>query len=300
MAAWGDACALEGTCPECGLRFEWADVFDPWRSRSPWLFEHKRRGSLGVVRAVRSWWRAVWPARFWRGVRITYACPRSVLWWPLVLILSWQVPWSVARTGYEFWRGPAVSSGKTVRLANGLLQAVPPTPWQVVRQRLADAWIDPWYPVYVARFDPHRVTEVMLESYAPAAAVCAASLVTGLTFLSLTRSRRLSGVRASHVLRAMVYRLAPLGVLQIVWMADQVQQRVPGAYRLDAFIRHFWYVPLLLCAAWGVWWWRCAFRIGWKIPDARLATALLGAVDVLTFVVVFCFISPFGAGRLLI
>ena len=28
-------------CPECGLEFEWADLFDPARRRHPYLFEHQ-------------------------------------------------------------------------------------------------------------------------------------------------------------------------------------------------------------------------------------------------------------------
>ncbi|MGE5608371.1 MAG: hypothetical protein ACM359_03900 [Bacillota bacterium] len=86
----------EAKCPECGYRFEWADLIDPERRRHPYLFEHHPRHK------VWAFWKTmvggVRPRRFWtslkpgqpshRGWLILYAVLASViaLMLPLVFV----------------------------------------------------------------------------------------------------------------------------------------------------------------------------------------------------------------------
>ncbi|MFT3683944.1 MAG: hypothetical protein QM783_03280 [Phycisphaerales bacterium] len=294
--AWRSECPLEGTCPECGLSFTWADAFNPWRIRSHWLFEHKRPRSLGIIRATRSWLAALYPPGFWKRITLTHACSWSVLLWPLVLIVSWAVVWSTAREAYELKYGLPIPT-RNVRNTAGRWVPVPPTLSQTISFRSLDAWGNPWYPVNIARWDPSRKSQVLKETWAAPLAVLASSVVTGLTFLTLTSSRRLCGVKRSHVLRAMVYRLVPLGVFYLLWMISTIVRELQSIWMYQSELMSVWVAVLLLQVVWGVWWWGCAFRRGWKMPDATPATALLGIVDVLAFVVTFLLVSPYTAGH---
>jgi hypothetical protein len=56
----------EPRCPECGYRFDWADLLDPTRRRHRYLFEHHPNRNLW------SFWKTaaagLRPARFWRSL----------------------------------------------------------------------------------------------------------------------------------------------------------------------------------------------------------------------------------------
>jgi hypothetical protein len=57
---------VEPRCPECGYRFDWADLLDPTRRRHRYLFEHHPNRNLW------SFWKTaaagLRPARFWRSL----------------------------------------------------------------------------------------------------------------------------------------------------------------------------------------------------------------------------------------
>src|SRR5438876_5459084 len=59
----------EPRCPECGYRFDWAELLDPTRRAHPYLFEHHAERNLwSFVRTLIGGWR---PALFWRSLHPT-------------------------------------------------------------------------------------------------------------------------------------------------------------------------------------------------------------------------------------
>ncbi len=56
----------EPRCPECGYRFDWADLLDPTRRRHPYLFEHHPERNVGSF--IRTLGGALRPRTFWRGL----------------------------------------------------------------------------------------------------------------------------------------------------------------------------------------------------------------------------------------
>lgn len=70
IATWTDSCPLQGTCPECGLCFDWCDVLRPEFRRIPWLYEHAE--GLAPRALVRSLACAAIPTRFWSHVRLAH------------------------------------------------------------------------------------------------------------------------------------------------------------------------------------------------------------------------------------
>src|SRR5512138_1001196 len=73
--AWEDRCPVEGTCPECGTAFAWADLFDPSRRDVPWLAEHARGVRDAARRTPGMLGRLARPCGFWRAVGV-YAAVR--------------------------------------------------------------------------------------------------------------------------------------------------------------------------------------------------------------------------------
>ncbi len=77
----------EPRCPECGGRFEWAEVLDPKRQEHPYLFEHHperglwsfRRTALGALRP-RRFWTSLHPAQPSRLARL-------LLYWLLSAVI---------------------------------------------------------------------------------------------------------------------------------------------------------------------------------------------------------------------
>src|SRR5215813_4087013 len=51
-------------CPECGSRFEWAELRDPTKKLHPYLFEHHPEKNF--ISFVRTLLGGVAPWRFWR------------------------------------------------------------------------------------------------------------------------------------------------------------------------------------------------------------------------------------------
>jgi hypothetical protein len=72
----------EPRCPECGCRFEWAEVLDPLRSH-PYIFEHHaNRNTWSFFRTL---WGGLRARRFWTTLRPSHAVMprRLVFYWSL-------------------------------------------------------------------------------------------------------------------------------------------------------------------------------------------------------------------------
>lgn len=65
-------------CPECGLQFEWEDVFLPERRPHPYLYEH-HQGDDRLRRFRKTLLGALRPIKFWRTMRITHLHRRGPL-----------------------------------------------------------------------------------------------------------------------------------------------------------------------------------------------------------------------------
>ncbi|MCK6458045.1 MAG: hypothetical protein L6Q92_16135 [Phycisphaerae bacterium] len=110
----------EPRCPECGYRFEWAEVLQTWRRRHPFLFEHHPDRNLwSFWKTFRAGFK---PRTFWRGVQPvqTVHIRRLIRYWLVVnlvflaiYILNWfiLVPlrWVQFQTWSDYAKGGALS-----------------------------------------------------------------------------------------------------------------------------------------------------------------------------------------------
>jgi hypothetical protein len=275
------------------LVFEWADTFNPDRKPLAWLFDHKRRRSVGLVRAWRSWGRAMSIVRFWGDVSPTHKTSPAVWLWPVVVF------------------GSLIFVGGTARAIEGCFARYPWFPYVLTGSfagrpprpdgpgllaRLFEfvylTWCYPlWYHNY-ANWPHEQYVKQLLAVWALPAATAAASLVCGLTLLCLSSSRRVSAVRGAHIARAMVYRLAPLVVVYAVWITFFVLNDFTFGLWSRPWVRTVWGTLLVGSLVWGwLWWWSAVTR-GRLMPRARSAAALIGVVDVLTAAAVFLLMSP--------
>src|SRR5438477_10336608 len=72
---------IEPRCPECGYRFEWAELRDPTRRLHPYLFEHHpERNVRALIRTFRT---SLRPWRFWSQLFPTQAPRRRrmIVYW---------------------------------------------------------------------------------------------------------------------------------------------------------------------------------------------------------------------------
>lgn len=102
MTTWTRACPLEGTCTECGLAFEWADVFDRTRKEPAWCVEHARRGIWPVTRAIVATFLRSWlPWRFWHRLQLHHhiRISRLALYFTVTFMLPMALLYVTIQTG---------------------------------------------------------------------------------------------------------------------------------------------------------------------------------------------------------
>jgi hypothetical protein len=91
-------CPLEGVCTECGLHFEWANVYDPGRSEPAWCVEYIARRRL-VRGCVLTAFRSVLPWRFWSRLRMHHRVrPRRLAAYVLFFLALWLVVYGGTQT----------------------------------------------------------------------------------------------------------------------------------------------------------------------------------------------------------
>jgi hypothetical protein len=270
VASWNGAdspqCPCAGRCSECGLEFEWSDIFDPFRNRVRGFIEHEDRGLYRA--AWRTWLLAARPWRFWKLVKIEFEprVGRMLLWLVILAVSVWII-------------GPLVCNATQLYLV--LTKSVPVPLLEVLQ---------PWISgVLGEEFRPSGYRLAFALRHAPAFILgpLAASIMIPLVLLCLPDTRRLARVRSVHVARAAVYGFAwliPMLLLKslnqigeaVTWIAwsqrgPATTRRAPpafGAYNdVYSFIRHTWVIWLLLVLAWLAAWWWCALRTGWRLKE---------------------------------
>jgi hypothetical protein len=78
---------VEPRCPECGHRFDWAQLLDDVRHTHPWLFEQQRRGLFKSY--LSTFFTSQFPRRFWRSVHASHTVRlRGLLRYWLISVIA--------------------------------------------------------------------------------------------------------------------------------------------------------------------------------------------------------------------
>lgn len=268
VAAWVDSCPVRGTCPECGLTYRWAHVFNPDLLRLPRFVEHAKGFRQFARWALLTWLWALLPWVFWSRVELHHRTrPWVMAAWLLFIALACRVP----KAALEYFYGAATGwvSLNDWSLLNPLTVPVISIRGSFARlpkiDPMWDAWPSSacWLLTFVALFP------VLLL----------------LMPISMSRAT----IRPAHVLRATIFSAAwPLLYLLQELAFDIVffvhLELTPPAQLVNAWrfyptlepIREWTFQIIVVGGvAWGMLWWLLALVKGWKLRHGALAWALL-------------------------
>lgn len=329
MASWADSCPLNGTCSECGLRFAWQQVVYADRLVVPGFFEHARGTALPV--AWRTWTWTLWPAVFWKRVRLERPIrPRRAWLWLFLTLLTFQLA-HIAFDGWCFWRMHAATSALPKRPPSFRTATAPD--WSL---GLFARWLDPLFGspevsyLYVngtppnAPFSFRATAEDIFAWCVPgweewpqyAVPTCCFSLALPVMLLFLPDTRKVSKIRPVHIVRAFLYSQAWLVALAAVRLFDQsrivVLETVTAiGVPVGGFIVRPYHEPILLpalgehplltgivlCAWLSIWWWYAVSR-GFRTDRSALVFLAILAPSLLALLISAC-LSSYAFGTLI-
>jgi len=203
---------VEPRCPECGYRFQWSALLDPAERLHPYLFEHH------AERNVRSFLRTLIgglrPTRFWSGLQPAQPSrPRRLLvYWVIVASLPFVA--LLGHAGTSFWqaaRGNQRQRAAAVPFIQAQLKGS--TPYQkqlaidVANAGGMQRWIDEAIPPTGSRrfFDQWSEYYELPMTLGVPLLFAAWPWLTFATLMIFAASMRRAKVRASHVVRCVVY-----------------------------------------------------------------------------------------------
>ena len=200
----------EPRCPECGYRFEWADVTDPERRLHPYLFEHhpERNVSSFVQTHLRGWH----PKRFWTSLLPAQPSRLRRLLVYFCVVPSLLLPVMVAH--YALWARDHASRTEFERNWS-VKQFGPGHPFRtsVAKQFGSfEAWLeqaDPRPPssaFFERAWDAERGWTLLM-----AATLLAWPWLTFLALLVFRISMRRARIKPVHVLRCVIYSYDVIG-----------------------------------------------------------------------------------------
>jgi hypothetical protein len=279
VATWGDTCPVNGTCPECGLCFQWAELFSIAYAMPRWCVEAPRSPlevpGQAAATLVRSWL----PWRFWSALRMSQPSRwgRLIAYLGLfVAVLYVAFALSHGLAAWQQWKRVAAQRISTPSTDGEAVF------WQAATLPLSNRSIGNFTSArrgFTWAYETPLVV-FLLHWYTLGLLLVTALLMhagCGLTYAALPITRRRCKVRWAHIVRVTLYGsvvVVPAVVLSLV--ASPLAMRGAGAATFAA--------PLAV-GAWGaipvmeVLWWSAATSRYLRMPHAwgvGLAVTVVG------------------------
>ncbi|MGH7132877.1 MAG: hypothetical protein ACREJO_13125 [Phycisphaerales bacterium] len=277
---WTDRCPLKGVCSECGLEFAWVDVLRPARNDLAWFYEHATGWGPRLRLAWRTWRVAINPVRFWSLVRLPARLnPWRAAIWPALIYACAHAAYATART-----ISMLVSYYAFVQSSGPGVGAV----WSLEWIDYVEPWVNPLMHV---EYTPTGRTLVFASDpsvvMAGGLSLLAAAATVPLMLMVLSSSRRISRVRAGHILRAAAFSLAWVGIFPLLWAAYFLEEvvalalgsglstyRTGGSWTMK-LMTDLWPLIAAPMVAWFGWWWYQAIARGFQLPKSGTVWMLL-------------------------
>ncbi len=310
IATWESQCPVQGTCPECGLSFDWADVFDPSRVFLSWYFEHTSKKLAAARRIPSTLWNLVIPNRFWKKLSVQSPVYPKRLWaWVGIGVFAlycFASILSITLNAYITFRWNQLA---TDAVSQGLISSAAAAQYQTdmsKRSYWTDLGIDqvlmPWK-LFVSGDDTASQVALVLAGMI---------LLWTVVLVVIPITRRRAKLRMAHVHRAVTLSLLVVIIvfmLTILTGAITVFLRYAGLavsgswgntfttaqtrfVQADFYAR--WVVTVLFVATliWIQWFWIAAVVRGWRIRSFMLP--ILGLVaSLLAGYTVFMYLSEY-------
>lgn len=277
IATWESQCPVMSICPECGLEFEWADVFDPSRNYLGWYSEHARSILSMLTRSPSTIARLVLPWIFWRSVTIVHPIAlRRLMAWIVMVWIGLHLVASVPFAYYNWiaidqWQFGSVELMYQAYGAQGILALISNALFSPLIHILDSRGLTPVF------FGSNGTT--YLYSFFDIAigmlAVIGFSSTWVLILLVIPTTRRIAKIRTGHILRAFIICLLP-GVLLFEVL------RFESAYGMVARVSPSDLLPLTIYIGlpWMIVFWGAAVLVGWRLKHAW-ALIVLGTIAAL-------------------
>ncbi|MHA7811826.1 MAG: hypothetical protein ACX94C_00330 [Phycisphaerales bacterium] len=293
IATWEAQCPVHGVCPECGLDFEWADIFDPDRIYLSWYIEHATRKRSMLWRTPRTLAYLLIPNRFWRRLGVEREIRMARLWvWAGTLVAIFyaasvlmSISLRVMSTLYLNAQIRNANARSRVVFAQSGVKVqdmTDPGYWiQIIGDGLRDPF--PWFA------GPGRI------GYLMAMMMLGTIAVWVIVLRAVPTTRRLAKLRYAHVLRAAVLSV---GVAVLLLLFANIAEHATivellyrprrfaaqGSNPVEVAARLMMRTLAVVMLIWLQWFWIAAFVIGWRIRSfvllilALLASSLGGLV----------------------
>ena len=276
ITTWTTQCPLQGTCPECGLQFDWLNIFDPTRTRLPWYTEHAPSIYQLITRTPSTLIRLALPHKFWKLMHSTIVINLKTLivWFALLALASHLATSAIYAVDYYLKIKNRAGWGWN-RFTNGGLYAYAELAFNSVFRGIFEMWTP-------KDANGLNTVAIQLNPFAafsniylrPISISIGINLMWFLVLVVIPTTRRIAKIRTAHVLRAFILSmLATLLILQI----SRYSARNKGYY---------WYISLelfgqdpfqQLIAIWQLFFWPAAIIHSWKIKPAKLLV-ILGSI----------------------
>lgn len=292
VATWESQCPLKGTCPECGVRFDWREVLNPGLAEQAGFFEHQR--GAAPIALLRTWMWTLLPWVFWKRVRLEGRVrpARAWLWLGMLVLALHAIASTIACTAHYF----AIENQKLAM--SNTMSGFRVTP---VGHRL-DSYIAMWtYPIVSIQDNGFgvAVTWHVLRAPEVSYALAAFFITYPVMLLVLPQSLGAAKVRWAQVQRALAYGLAWILALQLFRIGRNVAYLIESVlYTLEfstvrsarwtpfPVMLYQWAVPAgVVLFTWICLWWLLCFTRGWRMRQGAvvwflltLAAALVAAI----------------------
>jgi hypothetical protein len=277
VPTWPDAgaCPLEGTCTECGLRFEWVDLFRPERIYPRWSFEHAR--SWHLLALIRTLWRPLVPSNLWGQMRL--AAPVRLVRL-LILVIIALLTAHIGVIGVRYASG-TVALWRSVWFVSGSVRMTPRPSFDFDALRNLLLW--PYGSEWDRLIGPLGLIILAWGALAP------------LPFFVLQQTLAKSKVRPAHLLRAWAYSvvlLAAILLLDALLMGGQVYIYRNSIIPVSPLFSMLGVLLWIIACFWLARWWWLFTSTYLHLPRPGKVTTVMLAISLLAALVLCVLIDP--------
>jgi len=273
IATWTAQCPTQGRCNECGIQFQWANIFDPSRTRIHWYTEHTRSPLGLILKTPGTLLRILLPHRFWRAVDITKVTHpwRLIIWVMLIMLLAHlliSIPNGFVVRNNQNWSNLTLSQYYQIYhnygIAENICDAIAFPFFDAHPQAYSHQWT-----LFVTKGRPN----VWYEEFFGVINFQLGFLSLWLLILyAIPTTKKLAKIRSAHVIRA-----AALSFLMI-FLSFELSRFLKLLYPMTGSRFNLIWIGIRLvvpaAVIWQILFWSSAISIGWKVRRWKLLVIL--------------------------